>query len=911
MKRFLSYFMLMFCCLASVWAQQTSLVVDNQTPGWLSSKIPFADQATVKNLKVTGYLNGTDIKFIRELTELRNVVHLDLSDANIVAGGDAYYSSYVTKDDEFAWAMYDFKDKKGTFLSVPMSVKESSFSSSNKVDTLVYGGEVLHIIANSVILSDVTDYLYLREGVDSLERVSSFDFQKVHLPSTINKVWERTFYYRDGSPSRFSTIDVNLTNALEYLDHGAFLYFYIKDDTIRLSNKMTIWHTCSFKLRNGQVIYIPESIKAIDNSCDDENTYMRCERSIFSDTELQLYVESAEPPVVENYSSGAFKSCIVHVPVGCAEVYKNAEGWKDATIIEEVPVTGISINKPKAKVYVGDRIKLDVNIIPENADNKNFTLKSLDENVAIVDEQGNVTAKAYGKARIMATSEDGEFTDVCEFDVYEHATGVNLSTSELRMKIGEKQTLIATIMPEGKTDGQMEWRSSDTDVAEVDAEGVVKAKAKGKATITVTTVDGGHTASCEVQVYQPVTSLNLNNETLTLKTGETQQLIASVSPSDADNKNVIWSSENVNVASVDKEGRVTGVKSGQVWIYAESEDDETVKAGCYVTVIQPVTGLTLDKSSISFSQIGESEQLTAIIQPEDATNKEIEWSSSDQSVAVVSNGLVICSGVGSAVIYATTKDGGFTASCSVHVYKPVTSLDLDINTLTLNVGDDQQLRVNVFPTDADNKNVIWSSENEDIAYVDDYGKVTGVKAGQVWIYVKSEADETIKDGCYVKVIQPVTGLKLDKSNISFTQIGESEQITAIVQPEDATNKDINWSSSDQSVAIVNNGLVVCSGFGTAVIYATTIDGGYMATCVVNATQTSGVDDVSIEKKMQIVNGHVLLRGFAAGTNVTVCDTAGRVLYSTKISASGCVDISNIGRGMFIINIGNNTYKVIL
>ena len=628
-----------------------------------------------------------------------------------------------------------------------MSVKKTSFSSSNKVDTLVYGGEVLHIIKNSGIsgiVSGFTDYLYLREGVDSLERESRFDFQKVHLPSTINKVWKRTFYYRGGSPSVFSTIDVNLTNDLEYLDHGAFLYFYIKDDTIRLSNKMTIWHTCSFKLRNGQVVYMPKSIKTIDNSCDDENTYTRCERSIFSDTELQIYVESAEPPVVKNYSSGAFKSCVVHVPVGCAEAYKNAKGWKDATIIEEVSVTGISINKPKANVYVDDKVKLDVVINPDNADNKNFTLKSLDENVAIVDEQGNVEAKAYGRARIMATSEDGEFTDVCEFDVYEHAMGVNLNASNLRLKIGENQTLIATILPEGKTDGKVEWSSSDTDIAEVDTEGVVKAKAKGKATITVTTVDGGHTASCEVQVYQPVTSLNLNNETLTLKTGETQQLIASISPSDADNKNVVWSSENESIARVDKDGKVTGVKAGQVWIYAESEEEETVKAGCYVTVIQSVTGLTLDKSSISFSQIGETKQLTAI-----------------------------------------------------------------------------------------------------------------------------------------------------------------------VQPEDATNKDVNWTSSDQTVAIVNNGLVVCSGFGTAVIYATTVDGGYMATCVVNAAPASGIDYVSTGKNIQIENGHILLNGLAIGTNVTVCDTAGRVLYSTKINASGCVDISNIGRGIFIVNIGNGIYKVVL
>ncbi len=747
MKKFLSYFVLMFCCVATVSAQQTSLVVDNQTPGWLSSKIPFVDQATVKHLKVTGYLNGTDIKFIRELTETRELVHLDLSEANIVSGGDAYYQSYTTIDNELTDYMFNFEDKKGTFLSVPISIIKSQANFwQNKIDTLVYGGDKLHIVVGHTspgISSDNCDYLYLREGVDSIWRVSSFHLQKVHLPSTLKNIWNRSFTTKDGATVQYGTIDVNLTNNIEYLDHAAFLHLFIKDDTIRLSDKMEIWNTCSFELRNGQVVYIPESIKTIDNSCEDQNVSVRCERSIFSDTELQLYVESKNPPVVKNYSSGAFKSCIVHVPAGCAEIYKEADGWKDATIIEEIPVTGISITKADENVYVGDKVKLDVTVIPENANNKNFTLKSLNEDVATIDEQGNVIAKAYGKARIMATSEDGEFTDICEFDVFEHVTGVNINSSNLNLKIGENKTLEAIIKPEGKTDGQIKWSSSDIDVAEVDDSGTVKAKAKGTAIITVTTVDGGYTASCEVKVYQPVTSLDLNIKSLTLNTGETQQLIATV-----------------------------------------------------------------------------------------------------------------------------------------------------------------------LPVDADNKNVIWTSEDETVAKVDDKGKVTGVKAGQVWIYAESE-DEGYRDGCLVTVNQPVTGLKLNKSSITFNQIGDTEQLTAIVLPEDATNKDVDWSSSNQSVAIVSNGLVVCSGFGTAVIYATTVDGDFMATCVVNAAETSGIDNVSIEKNIQVDNGRISLKGLAAGTKVVICDTAGRVLYSTNVNASGNADISNLGRGIFIVKIGEYTCKIVL
>ena len=94
MNKFLSILAFLICSnIITVFAQNTTLVVDNQNPGWLSSKIPFKDQESVKNLTVTGYLNGTDIKFIRELLNNRQLSHLDLSDANIVAGGDAYYDN--------------------------------------------------------------------------------------------------------------------------------------------------------------------------------------------------------------------------------------------------------------------------------------------------------------------------------------------------------------------------------------------------------------------------------------------------------------------------------------------------------------------------------------------------------------------------------------------------------------------------------------------------------------------------------------------------------------------------------------------------------------------------------------------------------------------------------------------------
>ncbi len=141
MNKVLNILVFLFCCnITTTFAQNTTLVVDNQYPGWLSNQIPFKDQESVKNLTISGYLNGTDIKFIRELLNNRQLSHLDLSDANIVAGGEAYYKDYTTKDNELTPYMFYFDSEKSiNFLATPRStIKEEKFLGFTlHVDTLV------------------------------------------------------------------------------------------------------------------------------------------------------------------------------------------------------------------------------------------------------------------------------------------------------------------------------------------------------------------------------------------------------------------------------------------------------------------------------------------------------------------------------------------------------------------------------------------------------------------------------------------------------------------------------------------------------------------------------------------------------------------------------------------------------
>ena len=198
---------------------------------------------------------------------------------------------------------------------------------------------------------------------------------------------------------------------------------------------------------------------------------------------------------------------------------------------------------------------------------------------------------------------------------------------------------------------------------------------------------------------------------------------------------------------------------------------------------------------------------------------------------------------GQTSIYATSEyDSNVYAYCTVTVSQPVTEIKLDITSKTVKVGESFNVVATVYPSDADNKNVVWTSENKDLATVNN-GKVTALKPGVVRIYATSESDSRISAYCEVTINQPVTGISLNYSNYTLNFIGDVVQLEATVTPEDATDKEVNWKSSDEAVCIVSNGSVVAVGYGISVIIATTKDGGHMATCTIKVEDNTGIDTV--------------------------------------------------------------------
>ena len=355
----------------------------------------------------------------------------------------------------------------------------------------------------------------------------------------------------------------------------------------------------------------------------------------------------------------------------------------------------------------------------------------------------------------------------------------------------------------------------------------------------------------------PVIAVDLvtvSPSTLNMTEGDTQKLQASVSPSDATDKTVTWSSSNDKVASVSG-GTVTALKAGTATITATAGGK---KGTCSVTVaakVYSVTGVKLDITSTELTE-GESFTLKATVEPDNATDKSVTWSSSANDVASVDqNGKVTALKAGTATITVTTKDGSKKATCAITVKAkviPVTGVTLDASAMEVDEGFSFMLTATVNPDNATDKSVTWSSSDATVATVSQTGEVTGVKKGTATITV------TTNDGgktatCTVTVIARVASVSLDKNTLELAE-GEFATLVATVLPENANEKSVTWSSSDEAVAKVDQtGKVTAVKKGTATITVTTTDGGKTASCTV--TVIAKVASVSLDKnEMELTEG---------------------------------------------------------
>ena len=339
-----------------------------------------------------------------------------------------------------------------------------------------------------------------------------------------------------------------------------------------------------------------------------------------------------------------------------------------------------------------------------------------------------------------------------------------------------------------------------------------------------------------------VESVSLNKSEMTLTEGKSETLAATVTPENAENKSITWSSNNEAVATVDVNGTVTAKSAGTAVITATSTNGKS--AGCTVTVEKkqiPVTEVRLSESTVGIVE-GSTYKLTATVLPENTTDsKNVSWSSNNEAVATVdANGTVTAKSAGTAVITATSTNGK-SAGCTVTVEKkqiPVTEVRLSESTVGIVEGSTYKLTATVLPENTtDSKSVSWSSSNSEVATVDANGTVTAKRAGTAVITATSTNGKTA--GCTVTVSKkeiPITEISLDKSSATLTE-GETTTLVATVLPENTTyGKSVKWSSSNVAVATVDlMGKVTAKSAGTAIITATS-ENGKTASCTITVNK---------------------------------------------------------------------------
>lgn len=298
------------------------------------------------------------------------------------------------------------------------------------------------------------------------------------------------------------------------------------------------------------------------------------------------------------------------------------------------------------------------------------------------------------------------------------------------------------------------------------------------------------------------------------------------------NKNV--SSVDASALSYKDKTTIHGVKG----TYAETfASDNGFK---FEALNAPAMGITLSKEKIEIAK-DKSIRLTASLTPVD-TSDELTWTSSNEEVATVEDGVVKAVGLGEAEIVAMA--GSVTKSCPVKVYQGVNNITLDVTSHTMTIGDFLQLTATIYPKDAEYKDVIWSSNNEDVAVVDQKGLVQAKAYGKVKITATSK-DGGLEAVCNVTV-EPVavTEVSLNAKAVTL-KVGETYQLKETVLPENATDKTVTWTSSNTKAATVSGGAVTAVGTGSAVIIVKTNSGAKTASCTVTVQGSLPLEGPSV------------------------------------------------------------------
>jgi sialate O-acetylesterase len=344
------------------------------------------------------------------------------------------------------------------------------------------------------------------------------------------------------------------------------------------------------------------------------------EQSVFVTTTAQTFTYTSTTPINQADNRAIFSFRMGKLPAGVSV-------WFDDVVITMgIPVASVSVSPATALVSVGSTVQLNASVLPADATNKLLNWTSADNNIATVDAAGLVSAKSAGTVRITATSQDGGKTAYSDITVQTGAiavTGLSINPTSASINTGETKQFSAVVTPLGASNKAVTWSSDNEAVATVDANGLVKAIAKGTANIAATTQDGNYKATAVVSVAIPLTGVSFSQSSGMVQIGSPVQLTTIFSPLNATNTAVTFSSNKPSVAIVSSTGIVSGVSPGTAVITATTQEGN-FKANFTATVY----GQSLTLPSVLSSNMVMQQDIQAALWGWGSPNESVQISAS-------------------------------------------------------------------------------------------------------------------------------------------------------------------------------------------------------------------------------------------------------------------------------------------
>ncbi len=450
----------------------------------------------------------------------------------------------------------------------------------------------------------------------------------------------------------------------------------------------------------------------------------------------------------------------------------NSYFWLGANTIEDYAAEkGVEIidKGKKERVLSGRNDANDVKKVKEYIDNGYYVILSRDNHHVYVDREYSIitntpvisdSTHSYSYKGDMCYKFDADAGCGSFYDIRYYKFGVLKNQVETVVIIspylsnsyivGKQYQMIGIVTPEDADNKELVWKSDREDILKVNQNGLVTTIAPGTATITATAISGvsGTLTITVGESSSPVavTGISLSETKLEVTSGDIRKLIATITPDNATNKNIKWTTTDADIAYVAKEGTVTaGLKAGTAIVTAEAADGSGIKAECEVTVSLAegksvkATGIALDKTNIVLDE-GEKIQLTATISPDDTTIKQVEWISSDEDVLLVdNNGAVTALKEGAATVTVRTTDGSEkSATCKISVF-----------------GQGSGFFVSVFADKIRSTCALFNAELS-----------SGLKPEEYGIYISKDADFSIFNKIRISNLTTLSRLKIDLKKLT-------------------------------------------------------------------------------------------------------------------------------------------------